>query len=156
MNLVSTLHDVPRYAELAAPVQVVPLDGDASKFVAGHVELDAMVFLEEIPEEVKVLDANVFNAKVVDYEAELEGTPFVVPEARRRCCFIKTFGNQTGVEQVVGQDACLRESIAATVNFKVDPAIAVTSKEVVFINEVIWNVGELIRTYSGSGMGVSR
>ena len=45
--------DVSRDVELAAPVVVVPLDGDANKFVAGHVELDAMVFLEEINEELK-------------------------------------------------------------------------------------------------------
>ncbi len=63
--------DIARYAESAAPVLVVPLDGDASKFVAGHVELDAMVFLEEIHEEGKMLNANVFNAEVIDYEAEL-------------------------------------------------------------------------------------
>jgi hypothetical protein len=64
--------DVPRYAESAASGQVIPLDGDASKFVAGHVELDAMVFLEEIQEEIKVLDANVFDTKVIDNEAELD------------------------------------------------------------------------------------
>ena len=64
--------DVSRDAESAAPVVVVPLDGDASKFVAGHVELDAMVFLEEIQEEIKVLDANVFDTKVIDNEAELD------------------------------------------------------------------------------------
>jgi hypothetical protein len=90
--------DVSRDAESAAPVVVVPLDGDASKFVAGHVELDAMVFLEEIDEEVKMLNAHIFNAKIVDYEAELKGMPFVAPEARCRCCFVKAFGNQTGAE----------------------------------------------------------
>jgi hypothetical protein len=36
----------------------------------------------------------------------------------------------------------LGESIASTANFKVDPAITVTSEEVVFNDEVIWNVGE--------------
>ncbi len=90
--------NVSRDAESAAPVVVVPLDGDASTFVAGHVELDAVVFLEEINKEVKMLNAHIFNAKVVGYEAELKGTPFVAPEARCRCCFIKAFGNQTGVE----------------------------------------------------------
>ena len=90
--------DVYRDAESAAPVVVVPLDGDASEFVSGQVELDAMVFLEEIDEEVKMLNAHIFNAKVVDDEAELKGTPFVAPEARGRCCFVKAFGNQTGAE----------------------------------------------------------
>jgi hypothetical protein len=48
----------------------------------------------------------------------------------------------------------LGESIASTANFKVDPAIAVTSEEVVFNDEVIWNVGEfdtdIFRIWHGS------
>ncbi len=34
------------------------------------------------------------------------------------------------------------KTIASTANFKVDPAIAVTSEEVVFNDEVTWDVGE--------------
>ena len=89
-----------------------------------------------------MFDSNIFYAKVVDDEAELEGTPFVAPEARHRGCFVKTFGNQTGAEQVIGKDACLGESRATTANFKVDPAIAVMSKKDAFGNEIIWNVRE--------------
>jgi hypothetical protein len=51
-----------------------------------------MVFLDEIDEEVKMLNTHIFNAEVIDYEAEFKGTPFV------RCCFVKAFGNQTGAE----------------------------------------------------------
>ena len=64
--------NVSRHADTTAAARIIPLDGDASKFVAGHVELDAMVFLEEIQEEIKVLDANVFDTKVIDNEAELD------------------------------------------------------------------------------------
>ncbi len=38
--------DVPGHAESAAPALLIPVDGDAGKFVPGHVELDTIVFLE--------------------------------------------------------------------------------------------------------------
>jgi hypothetical protein len=49
---------------------VVPFNVHASKFIAGHVELDAMEFLEDTKEVVEVLQAHVFDAKVVYNEAE--------------------------------------------------------------------------------------
>jgi hypothetical protein len=35
-----------------------------------------------------VFDSNIFYTKVIYYEAELDGTPFVAPEARSRFSFI--------------------------------------------------------------------
>ena len=90
--------DVPGHAEAAAPVQVVPLDVNASQFVTSQIELDAMKFLEKVHEVVEVLDADVFDTKVVDNETELEGTPFVAPEARCGGCFVKPFCRQTRAE----------------------------------------------------------
>jgi hypothetical protein len=45
---------------------------------------------EEIDE---VFNTYIFDAKVVDNEAELYGTPFVVPETWSQGCFVETFGN---------------------------------------------------------------
>ena len=44
------------------------------------------------------------------------------------------------MEQVVGKDACLRKTIAATADFKIDPAVMVTPKEGVFCDEFVGNV----------------
>ena len=69
---------------------------------------------------------------------------YVVPEeTRHRGCFVEPLGSQVGTEQAVGKDACLGKAIAATADFKEDPAIAVMSEKVVFCNEFIWDVGEL-------------
>ncbi len=71
--------DVPRHADEAASASVVPFDVDAGKLVTCHVELHPMKFLEEVKEMVEVFNAHVFRTKVIDDEAELDGSPFVTP-----------------------------------------------------------------------------
>ncbi len=46
LELDERIVNVPKHAELAALARIIPVDGDASKFVPGHVALDTMVFLE--------------------------------------------------------------------------------------------------------------
>ena len=46
LELDEQIVDVPGHAELAALARIIPVDGDAGKFVPGHVALDPMVFLE--------------------------------------------------------------------------------------------------------------
>ncbi len=71
--------DVPRHADAAALASVVPLGVNAGKLVSCHVELHPMKFLEEVQEMVEVFNAHVFHTKVIDDEAELDGSPFVAP-----------------------------------------------------------------------------
>jgi hypothetical protein len=70
---------VPRHADAAASASVVPFDVNAGKLVTCHVELHTMKFLEEVKEMVEVFNAHVFHTKVINNEAELGGSPFVVP-----------------------------------------------------------------------------
>jgi hypothetical protein len=62
--------NVPGHAESAAPARTIPFDGDACQFVTSHVELHTMEFLEELKEVVEILNANVFDSKVIHNEAE--------------------------------------------------------------------------------------
>ncbi len=59
---------------------IVPFNIHASKFIAGHVVLHAMKFLEDTKEVVEVFKAHIFNTKVVYNKTELDGSPFVAPE----------------------------------------------------------------------------
>ncbi len=68
------------HTDVAAAGSVVPFNVHASKFIAGHVVLHAMEFLEAIKEVVEVFEAHVFDTKVVYDEAELDGSLFVAPE----------------------------------------------------------------------------
>jgi hypothetical protein len=70
------------HTDAAAASCIVPFNVHAHKFIASHVALHAMDFLEDTEEVVEVIKAHVFNAKVIHNEAELDGSPLVVPETR--------------------------------------------------------------------------
>jgi hypothetical protein len=50
---------------MTAFTNIIPCDGDAGKFISGHVELYPMVLLEKVKEEVELFDADVFDPKVI-------------------------------------------------------------------------------------------
>ncbi len=87
-----------------------------------------------------MFDSNIFYAKVVDDQAELEGMPFVAPEARHGGCFIESFSEEAGKKKIIGQDTSLGKPITALPDFKIDPAVAVTATEVVFREEFVQDV----------------
>ncbi len=58
-----------------------------------------------------MFDSNIFYIKVIDNEAELEGMPFVAPEARRGGCFIESFSEEAGTKKIIGQDTKLGKPI---------------------------------------------
>jgi len=108
-----------------------------------------MKFLENIKEVIEVFCSNIFYSKVINNEAELDGTPFVAPEARGGFHLIVTFNKKAGSEKIIGQDAGLGQTIATLANFEV-PASLYSSMNSAGISAI------LMRTYSGSGIGVSR
>ncbi len=96
---------------------------------------------------IEVFDIHVFNTKVIDNEAELDGSPFVAPETRSGSRFVVTFSLEVGAKEILGQDACLGKTITSLANFKVDPTITILTGEVVFMNSA--GMSEiLMRTYS--------
>ncbi len=67
----------------ATPVScVVPFDVNTHKFVAGHVELDPVELFKNVAEMVEVFEPIILHPKVINNETELDGTPFVAPDAR--------------------------------------------------------------------------
>jgi hypothetical protein len=88
--------NVSGHAESAAPARIIPFDGDACQFDASHVELHTMEFLEELQEVVEMLNANVFDTKVIHNEAELKRMPFVAPETWCGSSFVEALSNKAG------------------------------------------------------------
>jgi hypothetical protein len=84
---------------------------------------------------VEVFDSNISYTKVINYEAELDGTPFVAPEARGGFSVVVAFSKKAGLEEIVGQNASLGKAIAASANFEVDPTVAVPTRKLVFFNK---------------------
>ncbi len=87
-----------------------------------------------------MFDSNIFYAKVIDNKAELEGTPFVVPEAQCGGCFLESFSKEAQTKKIIGKDTSLGKPITALPNLKIDPAFAVTATKVVFCEELIRDV----------------
>jgi hypothetical protein len=87
-----------------------------------------------------VFNSNIFYTKVVNDEAELEGTPFVAPEAQHGGSFIESFSEEAGTKKIIGQDTSLGKPITALPNFKIDLAFAITATEVVFREEFVRGV----------------
>jgi hypothetical protein len=50
-------------------------------------------FLRSVEEIVEVFNAYIFNAKVINNKAELDGMPFMAPETWSQGHFVETFGN---------------------------------------------------------------
>jgi hypothetical protein len=83
--------DVSGHAESAALARIIPFDGDASKFVASHVELYPMKFLEKCKQIVEMFHAHIFYTEVIHNEAELKGAPFMAPETGCGRSLVETF-----------------------------------------------------------------
>jgi hypothetical protein len=64
-----------------------------AKFIASHVELHTMEFLEVFEEIIEVFNTYTFDAKVINNEAELDGTLVLVPETWSQGRLVETFGN---------------------------------------------------------------
>jgi len=61
-----------------------------------------MEFLENVQEVAEVFDSDVFYAKVIYDEAELDRTPFMAPETRSGFNFTRAFSEKAGLEEIVG------------------------------------------------------
>ncbi len=120
-----------------------PLDGNADKFVSGHVTLHTVEFFKELQQKVEVFNANVFVTKVIHDEAKLESTLFVAPKSWHGSSFVEALSNKVQSEKVIGKDASLGKSVTALANFKVDPAILVSAQEIVFLDELVQDIREL-------------
>ena len=90
-----------------------------------------------------MFDSNIFYTKVIHYEAELDGTPFVAPEARGGFSLVVAFSKKAGSKEIVGQNASLGKAIAALANFEVDPTVTVSTRKLALLYEFRWDVCDL-------------
>jgi hypothetical protein len=66
-----------------------------------------MELLKHIAEMVEVFYPNILHPKVINYEAELDGTPVVAPEAWGAFGLAISFSKKAGSEEIVGNYASL-------------------------------------------------
>jgi hypothetical protein len=119
---------------------VVPFDVNTRKFITNHIKLNPMELLENIAEMVEVFEPNILYPKVINNETELDGTPFMVPEAWGGFGFVISFSKKVGLEEIVGKNASLGKAITAQANFKVDPTVTIATLKFVLLNEFLQSI----------------
>jgi hypothetical protein len=102
-----------------------------------------VILLEKIQEMVEMFNSDIFDTKAIHNEAELDGTPFVVPKSWHGVSFIVALSNKAGSKKIIGKDASLRKTISAQANFEVYPTIAVATCEVVLQDEFVQDIRNL-------------
>jgi len=90
-----------------------------------------------------MINADIFHTKVIHNEAKLEWMPFVAPKSWHESSFVEALSNKARSEKVVGKDASLGKSVTALADFKVDPAVSILAREIVFLGELVRDVREL-------------
>ncbi len=102
--------------------------------------MDPMELLENIAEMVEVFYPNILHPKIINYETELDGMPFVAPEAWGGVSLIISLSKKAGSEEIVGKNDGLGKAITALANLKVDPPVMIATLKIVFFNEFCQNV----------------
>ena len=67
--------------------------------------------------------ADTFHAEIVDYEGELDWSPFVLPKAWHQLALVVTAFVESLLKQFIGQQACLRKAIHSPICFDVNHAL---------------------------------
>ncbi len=119
---------------------VVPFKCHAGKAGAVDFLRDFIVLFESLAKMIQVGIANVLDGKVVNNECKHDGASFVAPEPRGGGCLVVVEFSKAVSEEFVGKDACLGETVNATVHLKVDPEVVGKLVELVLVDEFLGDV----------------
>ena len=70
-----------------------------------------------------MLAADVFHTKVVDAKGKRDGSPSVRPETRGEFALVISLFVEAFLKELLGNEACVGQSICATVDLDVDVAV---------------------------------
>ncbi len=122
---------------------VVPFEGHAEKAGAIDFLRDFVVLFESLVKMIQADITNVFDGKVINNECKHDGVPFVASEPGGGGCFVVVNTGEAVLEEFVNKDACLGETVHATVHFKVNPKVVGDLVELVLVNEFEGDVRRL-------------
>jgi hypothetical protein len=122
---------------------VVPFECHAGKVGAIHFLRDFIVLFESLAKMIQVGVTNVLDGKVVNNECKHEGAPFVAPEPEGGGCLVVVDLGKAVLEEFVGKDACLGETVHDMAHFEVYPGVAGNFVELVLVDEFLGDVRKL-------------
>ncbi len=141
------VEDITRHGKAARAFgvnwAVVPFKCHTGKAGAVNFLRDFVVLFESLAKMIQVSIANVLDDKVVKHECKHDGAPFVAPELGGGGCLIVVKFGKAVSEEFVSKDACLGETVHATVHLEVDPGVTGKLVELVLINEFLGDVRKL-------------
>ncbi len=116
---------------------VVPFKCHASKAGAINFLRDFIVLFESLAKMIQVGITNVLDGKVVNNKCKHDGAPFVVPKPGGGGCLVVVIFGKAVLEEFVGKDACLGETVHATMHFELDSGVMGNLVELVIVNEFL-------------------
>ncbi len=139
--------DVTWHGEAARAVgvnsAVVPSEHHAGKAGAVNFLRNFVVLFESLTKMIQVGITNLLDGKVVNNECKHDGVPFVAPEPGGGGCLVVVEFGEAFLEEFIGKDACLGETVHATAHFKVDPGVAGNIVELVLVDKFLGEVCKL-------------
>ncbi len=130
--------DITRHGEAARLFgmnwAVVPFKCHTGKAGAVNVLRDFVVLFESLAKMIQVGICNVLDGKVVNNECKHDRVPFVAPGPGDGGCLVVVEFGKAVLEEFVGKDACLGETVHAMANLKVDPGVTGKLVELVLVD----------------------
>jgi hypothetical protein len=122
---------------------VVPFKYYTGKAGAINFLRDFVVLLKSLAKIIQVGITNILDGKVVDNECNHDLAPFVVPEPRGGGCHVVVKFGKAVLEEFVGKDACLGDTVHATAHLEVDLGVTGKLIELVLIDKFLGDVCKL-------------
>ena len=136
--------DVSGHGDVYGAVDVIPCEVEATEGAAGPVGGNGVFGLEGRLEVLCMLFAYVFDAEVVDYKAEADGSSYMREEAWDGFGLVVSMCGEMWDEVVIGDLACLWESVHAFIDFDEDKSALIDKFiEVVDIDDFLGGGGDV-------------
>ena len=137
------ISDVSVHCKTAGVFDVIPFEIDPDKFSTCPVCADLIVFLEGSEQVLSIVAACVLDAEVVHNQREDHWACLMAPQTWGDVTLDVATGIEVFGEEVVGKFACLFEPVHALGELEIYPPVVYILFEVLFIDDLLRDVGEL-------------
>ena len=123
MEALPSFFAVARHGEADETVAVVPMQGKPNVASSLPIHGDFIVALKCVDEMIGVCFATIFHTKIINTEGKADGSPIMCPETGVDFALVVTVGLEALFEELLRNDAGLRESIHTFLNAHKDISI---------------------------------
>lgn len=137
------LGNIAGHGKVNSVVDVVPLEGDAAVEGSFPISGDGVLIGEDFVEVFSMFAANILDTKVIDNEAESNGSSLVDEEAGSVFGLDVAMLGEVWDELVVGKSSGLWEAIHALANFHIDEVVVDKGLQVVLEHDGSWDLAHM-------------